>query len=617
MAVAALLASCGDGDKAPAGADLETLQAEAGEALEQAKKLALQKRAPDEFARAKEQIADAEADLEAGDQKKAAAKYKSAASSLARLVEEQKQLGKDTAKVSSGEKAAAVEAKKKADAANAAVNAAALYAEAAEHQKKGEDLLASAGTKKTIFEAKQILSRARDLYEQATRAAAENEIDRKRFEDEKAVVAQVKEKAKRAAVEEKAADEWLQAEQLEREAQATFDRGEFRTAVEQIKQTAVAYRNGIRRVTSAAEYAELVAKGEADAKEREKKQAEADEQRGEEPAARAVRKELAAKAERRKTADGKDGKKGASAAIALFDEYDPTSYPQELDAEDEAFLNEHHAELTKSGVIEYDPTTHAVRLNYVVGRDVEKDIQPIVLPKKEYLTFVNPLFKGTKAKDREHAEGMSLYSFSGNTLGLIAFTVPFRYYARIEFDLQILTMKAISSFGMVLMYDGKRRTGYMTNWAQLGLMRGAGFQLVKPSPNPSFNGPADIWHEKTRTYPYVFEYKWLPSADAKKKPSGIARFELDAGQSDASVVELTDGRYSRGQVAFKWQDAKFEVRNLTITGILDREAAVAKLREMTGIKKSGAAEKTEKKTKKKIAENVRKSDAKKGGDFDF
>jgi hypothetical protein len=644
IAVAALLASCGSGDdeKATAGADIETLQAEAGDALEQAKKLGLEKLAADEFGRAKKQIDDADAAAEAGDQKKAATKYKSAVKSLARLVEEQKQLGEDRAKVASGEKAAAVEAKKKADAAKAQTNAAAMYAEASEALKKGESLLESAKAKKTLLEAKQSLSRSRDLFEQAARVAGENEIDRKRFDEEKAALAELKEKAKKAGAEEKAATEWLQAEQLERDAQSQFDRGEFRAAVEQMKQTAIAYQNAIRRVTEAANYAEMLAKGEAEAKEYEKKQAaEEEKRRAEEAAARAVReKELAEKAARRRTVAGKDGKKGASASIVPFEEFDPEKYTQVLDDEDTQFLNDNLTKLTKSQVLEYDPTTGFVRLNYIVGRDVEKDVEPVLLQNKEYLTFEDPLLKGTKAKTREEAEATSAYSFSGNTAGIITFPVPFRYYVKVEYDMFIQTMNSSSSFSTILMCDAKKRTGYMSDWAKLGTMAGWRFKPVKLSPKAEYNGSADIWHIKYRGFPYLFEYKWLPGAEGKKA-TGVFLFDHDAGQSGSVVNKLSSTAYTRGQIGFSWSGVKFTIRNFMITGILDKEAAVAKLRELTGIKKSdAAAEKTGKTTTKKTTETARKPDtkkaagggngtekdgtektgedgAKKGGDFDF
>ena len=218
-------------------------------------------------------------------------------------------------------------------------------------------------------------------------------------------------------------------------------------------------------------------------------------------------------------------------AIVPLRRFRPGEVPQTLDDEDLAFLNENYSKLTKSGVIEYDPTNGFVRCNYIVGKDVEKDVEPIWLPKKEYLTYEDPLLKGTKAKTREEAEAQSAYSLSGNTQGLIALPVPFRYFVRVEYDMFIQTMNAASSYGTVLMFDAGKKMGYAQDWAKLGTMSGGKFKPVKMSPKAEYNGPADVWHIKYRGFPYLLEYKWVPSAESKKG-SGVFQFDFDVGQQD-------------------------------------------------------------------------------------
>jgi hypothetical protein len=206
---------------------------------------------------------------------------------------------------------------------------------------------------------------------------------------------------------------------------------------------------------------------------------------------------------------------------------------------------------------------------------------------------------------------MSAYSFSGNTQGTIAFPVPFRYYVRVEYDMWVDTMKSVSSFSNILMYDHKKGTGHMTDWAKLGSMSGGQFKFLKPCPKDEYNGSADMWHLKYRGVPYLLEYKWLPEKEGKKA-TGQFKFDLDVGQAEGAQNQIATARYTRGKVGFQWGASKFRIRNLVITGILDKEAAVARLRELTGIKKSGGAAEKTKDKKKKATETAQKSEPKKG-----
>lgn len=603
---ASLLPSC-TGDKSPPGekdgsAAVEPLQEEADELLKVARKAGVDKSASDAYGAAKKLVADAGTLAEEGDSKKAAQKLKRAVTSLKGLIQEQDQLSKEKAKLADMKKAAE-DSKKKADAKKAAEVSADVYGQATEELKIANEGMAKATSSKELGGPRASFNRAKDLFDEAARAATENESFRERAEEEKKELTRVKDMAKSKGAEAKAPQDWISASQAERDAEASMKSGSFRNAVDQLKQATLAYQSALGQVMSQEEMAGFMAKAAEEEKEYAAKQAELEKQRQEE-----MKAELASKkAEREaKKTSAKKGAKGAEpeagAAVVLFEGYDPASYPQELDEEDTIFLNDNIQKLSKAGVISYDPDTFAISCNYTVGRDVMKDVERISIPNPEHLKFETPMMQGAKVKDKAQAEAMSEFSFEGNTLGTIAFPVPFRYYVRCEFDMGIGTMDASGLFGVLCMYNPKRDTGYKSTWLSVGTTK-----KQNPVGNPKYNKSADTWHIKFRRVPYYVEYAMPDTVNKKaaaKGPLESGRFvvKYDKDTKDEAVNTFASKAYTRGQVGFWWSRTKFTVANLMLIGILDREAAVEKLREITKTKKSGG---TSAKPAKKPAETAK------------
>jgi hypothetical protein len=180
------------------------------------------------------------------------------------------------------------------------------------------------------------------------------------------------------------------------------------------------------------------------------------------------------------------------------------------------------------------------------------------------------------------------------------------------------TMDASGLFGILCMYSPKRNTGYKSSWMSVGTTK-------KQNPKGGlYDKSADTWHTKFRRVPYFVEYV-MPDAENKKAAgkgpleSGRFTVKYDVGTKDEATNFYQSKAYTRGQVGFWWSRTKFTVSNLTMIGLLDRQAAVEKLREITGIKKAGE---TSAKPAKKPAETA-KGTAKKaepdeggGGDGD-
>jgi hypothetical protein len=135
------------------------------------------------------------------------------------------------------------------------------------------------------------------------------------------------------------------------------------------------------------------------------------------------------------------------------------------------------------------------------------------------------------------------------------------------------------------MVDPKTYSGYAAQWMNVGVLRRGGVPKVGPAP-PAYRDYADRWFDKTRSVPMQMEFR-MPDPDKGGEPLKSGRFTVtyDIGGSTPGINFLSNDDYTDGWVAFQWNRVKFQVQNLVITGILDKQAAVAQLREKLGVKK--------------------------------
>jgi len=514
-------------------------------------------------------IQKAAASTEKGKPELAVKSLKSAQKSLIKLQEDSEKTAESLKKLAA-DKTAAVDAKKRADGAKAAQ----LAPEAFKH---AQDTLAkanAAAAKKSstgAAQAKQLYQQAKEAYDDAIAQAKANESDKKRADEEKKEMLAKKEEAKTKGAEQKAAVEWNYAAQVEREAESLLAKGDFSQATDSFKSAQNSYVDAIAAVIRVDEDA---------AREAEAKKAEAEAiAAGKTPN---DPKETGPEVEEpRPTA--KPAVKPVAIApsptgIAPPQGFDPNAeaFKQDIDAEDEELLNSNYSKLTPSGKLEYDMTTGMVTINYAEGTDVKKDaIYDPSLPTKGFLQF-RPVMqtpqRGGPGFGPEQKKQLAAYSFAANTQGQLFFPIPLRFYARVEYLMQINTMDQANNFGMFLMYN-KAKGGYMTDWVKAGTTKGTGGRVP-----PQFTKSANEWFDKVNMKPMVLEYLMT---DAKTGMLTNIYNNDDAANEgqDKLTVKVPSAAYQRGIVGFKWSRVKFQVVDLVITGVLDKQEAVKILRE--------------------------------------
>ena len=565
--------------------------------------------------KADQYIEDAEDLLEDDKTSRARKKFKSARKALNSAVKTHKAVAKKIEELADlREKALA--SKKKASEASAQTNAPDIWKEAEGFFAKAETEVKK-GTMRSVKLARTSLEQAHDQYAEAVTAAAENEAIRVQAEGEKKAMAELKKSAKDEAADKKAANEWLRAGQTEREANTLLASGDFRSAVESFKQATRAYQ----RAVEAVKMQEEMDRYQAEAEKREKEQSEQQE--------KDRQRYLAEQQENRDRGfesddsivgfDDDDMLIDAAASIPLPDGFDVEICVQELDSEDEEFLATHYKELTKSGIIEYDPATGAVRFDYALGKDVRSDLQQRSIKKKAYLSFKH-FMQGRKdmfGLSEEEQKRKSPFSFAGNTRGLVTFPVAFRCWARVDYYMQIQTMDTSGTFRNLLMFTPRKRSGFVAEWLRAGYMSGGSPKLSTKGLPREFHGSANEWFDKTSDKAMRIEFR-LGDPKSKKAPdkSGAFSVTYDFGGDEPQENKIKSAKYKSGLVGFQWNRVKFEVRELVITGILDKKKAVTLLRKKLRIKKEKKPpEPTGSKKKKK--KKKKKASGKKKDGFDF
>lgn len=588
--------SCGGGDSDPSSkgdtVNVLELMDEAETLIAEARSAGMQKLAAEDFERIEKQIEKGSDLIDKGDRDAARKQLRLATNRLKSYIAGREKVKTAVAAMAPIRKEAEA-AKKKADASKAKTSAATEYEEAARALAEATKTLEGASTDREVADAQRLFEEAKTNFTRAVEIAKENETYRQRAAAEKEAMAGWKKKAEERGAEEKAMQEWVLAAQKERAADDLFQRGDFPRAVDAYMETARLFTNAIDSVQAKEDQEKMLA--DAAAQEKAFLEAAQGAEAGEAEGTEGL--EGTGEGDALSLDPTPAGPPGADVAmppgpdtappmpssIPLFDGYAPADYPQEVSAEDEALLATGYKGLVPSGMIEYDPATGAVRLDYEVGEDCRKD--HIKLTPNTIIEFKSAFqptpMRGMEAKERRQ---QTPFSFAGNTQGFIYFPVPFKYHVRVEFDMQVLTMDANGTFTVAPMMDPRKRNGYALQWLSLGFLQ-AGVPKVATPKIPPYNKVADSWFDKTRAVPMLVEYR-MPDPDKAGDATASGRISItyDVGGVDvANGVSTT--RYTDGVVGFHWSRTKFEVKSLTITGILDKKAAVALLKAKAGGKR--------------------------------
>ncbi|MCZ6792853.1 MAG: hypothetical protein O7J95_04480 [Planctomycetota bacterium] len=534
----------------------------------------------DAFKRATEKIEDGDELLRDGDSKGASRKYKLAARQLKGLVDDARKVA-ETIKTAEGRKKTADEAKQKADEANAEENSPEYYRDAVAAYESATSSL-SEKNESAIRLATAQFTQARELFLQATLLAAENEANRDLALQEKGAMTTWKAKAKAQKADELALQVWQIGEQEERRGAADLKRGDFRAAITQFKSASRQYLMAFERVGDETKFKEAMDQAE---KARQEYLAKRAQQPANFPGGLPNPVPLEGGGETGGTTatpvPSRPVELGSGMQASCFDDdedFNFEDYPNQLDYEDEEFLQTNLHYLSPTAAMTYDPVSGQVLLNYSNGRKVKKEAAWNA-PKK-HIEFEDRMMRDVPDSELDDAQ---TFAFGGNTRGSILFPVPFRYRVRVDFRMMVGTMTSQGRWGVIVNYDEKSKRSYRSNFLAVG--RGS---KMRGMPGDKFARHPNYWHDKTSAVPWRVEFRMPDLRKASKGPLKSARFtatyefqrDEEASNSLSSPAKSLRRGLGRGLVGFHWVAVKFRIRELHICGIMDKEAAVAKLRKM-------------------------------------
>lgn len=535
----------------------------------------------DAFKRATEKIEDGDELLRDGDSKGASRKYKLAARQLKGLVDDARKVA-ETIKTAEGRKKTADEAKQKADEANAEGNSPEYYRDAVAAYESATSSL-SEKNESAIRLATAQFTQATELFAQATLLAAENEANRDLALQEKGAMTTWKAKAKAQKADELALQVWQIGEQEERRGAADLKRGDFLAAIRQFQNASRQYLTAFERVADETKFKEAMDQAE---KARQEYLAKRTQQPGNFPGGFPNPVPLeGGGGETGGTTGGTTATPVPSPTVefdsgmqaSCFDddeEFNFEDYPNQLDDDDEEFLQTNLHYLSPTAAMTYDPVSGQVLLNYSNGRKVKKEA--VWNAPKKHIEFEDPMMRDVS--DSELTDEQT-FAFGGNTRGSILFPVPFRYRVRVNFKMQVGTMTSQGRWGVIVNYDEKSKRSYRTNFLSVG--RGSKMQGM---PGKNFARHPNYWHDKTSAVPWRVEFRMPDPRKASKGLLKSARFtatyDFQRDEEASNSLSSTSKSLRRGLVGFHWVAVKFRIRELHICGLMDKEMAVAKLRKM-------------------------------------
>jgi hypothetical protein len=491
-------------------------------------------------------------------------------------------------KAAEAEKKHADEAKVKANEVEAAVNARNYYRDALAAYKQAEE----ASARKTVEAVRAAVTdyrRAAQLFEDATSLSHENARERKLAEVKKGNMQRARDLAKAQGADTKAITVWAEAESQSQTGDVELEGSNFAAASAAYQTAERAYLNALQSTMDKDAFerlqVEIARQNEEDRKRYEEREKErlrivAEKGGGREPLPPPAAEPGAGRAPLPPpTSSGTPSPSvGLIGGVSCTQGLDRTLYPQEIDAEDEAFLIENISRL--SSVAVYDPDTGGILLNYQDGRKLQKEADLSRIRDKKHVSFIDPLL-ASAGKDLDPS---ALYSLAGNTQGILLFPVPFRYRVRVTWDMQIETMSNKADFGPMLCLDPKKNSFYRTDFIHLLMFTGGQPKFRQPMAGAKFAKHADQWHTKQRPVRWVVEL----AVEGADRPGTLTATYDQGNEDEATNTASISKPRERGLVGFTWKEVRFKLRNLEVCGILDKPEAVRILREKLGVKKEAA-----------------------------
>lgn len=544
-----------------------------------------------------------------GDNAAAGKKFDAAEEAFEKLVQKYKVIKKQREGLAKLEELC-IAAKTKADSLEAKTLASEAYEAANEILVEAMQASESANSQQAIEEAEGLLEEAAEEFGRVSEVAAANSNLRTQVLAELDDVKKYKAQALEAGADKTAITEWAQAEQHLRKATVDIEKGLFDEAINGAQQASAGFISALESIRAKAESERRQEEYNQQEQERIAREAELEEKR-----LTQERELLAARrTQSRPTVDpygGSNISQGsiASAALsALATEWDAEWYTQELSTEDEEYLQENWQKLSKA--LTYDPQTGVAQIDYVSGNrmltDMLQQSPKLVrsLRSKKFLSFKDFIAGGG-------ADGDEILSFQANTRGAFTIRVPFKYRVRVEFNLSIQVMDPAGKFSVLMMYDPRKKSHYVGEWLNWKVApRGRSPKMLKPIPDREKQRSPNYWFDKTRTEGVPLRYEFAMPGIEPEEPdmeniTETAKltciYDLGIDESPNEYISK-DPLQSGGFVGFSWNRAKFQVKKLRISGLLDKQLAVDLLRSKDGTAKKRTKKRGKKKTKKSAAD---------------
>jgi len=261
----------------------------------------------------------------------------------------------------------------------------------------------------------------------------------------------------------------------------------------------------------------------------------------------------------------------------------------ELSPEDEEFLQRNISKFFSKISPTYDAVTGEITLEYNFGEDFKKDLlYPTGVVPSDYLGFKDILGIGKRQAKGQNAVGLV---FTGNTRGFFLLPVPFKDTVTIEYFLEIMMMKTEGAMTAIFLSSPDGKNYYGANFATLEVWS-QGRPRRQPSPIAEYRKSANYWFSKVKIGGVPMRITCEPFEGEKDKIKVAVYYDTDEHEQPANVAKLP-GR--SGLVGFSWYMTKFNIRQLSITGKLDKKLAVKYLREKLGDTGSSSSSSSSKK----------------------
>ncbi|MEC9476497.1 MAG: hypothetical protein VX764_05595 [Planctomycetota bacterium] len=213
-----------------------------------------------------------------------------------------------------------------------------------------------------------------------------------------------------------------------------------------------------------------------------------------------------------------------------------------------------------TGVAEYDATKGSLRLNWSDGTELQRDMRRLL---------GNPSHAHFEGDEGVGQGQDGSYVMAGNTAGYWIVNSSFEDGVRIRAKVLFQLLIDKPDFEMVLMSNGAQDF-YSVSYGSTVRVYDDGLVVGNVrSPIPAYKKNPKDWVQKRE--PYEFEFIYYKKDDEK----GV----LEAKINGETTVKLKTDKFRKGFPGFRWNDTKFIVQELEVSGLVDEEWAELELKK--------------------------------------